>query len=94
MQFITRFFTTALELIEAEGRHFRRCLFDIGIALLLFMVAGLILVAGVLSIAAGIFIALQSQIGPVGAALVVGIGLLASAAVLAKRAHDMAKHFR
>ena len=82
MKPIGQFITRIADLIEAEGRALRASSVSVGLAIALALAAALLAVGGLGLIAWGVFEALRSAAGLIGAALVSGVLLLACAGVL------------
>jgi hypothetical protein len=79
---IGQFITKVADLIEAEGRALRASSVSVGLAIALALAAALLTVGGLAMIAWGVFEALRSATGFIGAAFVSGILLLVCSGVL------------
>lgn len=70
-------------LVEAEGRSFRRNAGRVGARIATLFVLGLIFLLGVIFALGGVFLVLEPQMGAAGAAFVTGMGTMAISGIAA-----------
>jgi len=79
------------DLLEAEGRTLRRESVRVGLLLVFAFVAGITALSGMLLLMFGLFLALARQMGDAGAAIVLGIVIIALSGGAAWFIHRQAK---
>jgi hypothetical protein len=80
---LAKFIVRVADLLEAEGRALRESSVMVGLAVAITLVAALVAIGGVGLVAWGLFGALSAGMGPIGAAFICGVVLIASAGGLA-----------
>ncbi len=76
MKAVARFITKIADLVEAEGRALRKSSVAVALAAALALAAGIVGVGGIGLVAWGLFEALRSATGLIGAAFICGVFLL------------------
>jgi hypothetical protein len=74
---LSKFVVACSDLLEAEGRTLRRESVRVGLLLVFAFVAGITALAGVMLLMFGLFLALSGPMGEAGAAIVLGLLIIA-----------------
>ena len=76
---LARFIVRVADLVEAEGRSLREATVQVGLAVAASLGAAAVGVAGIGLLVWGLYAALEGAAGPIGAAIMCGVVLLACA---------------